>query len=425
MGLNNNTKLLNISVVIPFHHLSTFVFCSTAVLFRYFFQQRIRKKISLDCDEEEKKWQSSVTYDDTSKNAEDPSQIRHRSWLCSSDFHTTIFRDYQKQKHMAKKRYNASILPRRLILVRHGQSAGNVMEDLYSKMPDNAVPLTDLGWKQAKLAGETLRESILSYDETVHFIISPYVRTMETFHGILSAWCDPDEHPSFRHMADTEERRQAWYSHLKNCHGITWHEDPRIREQDFGNYQNPQIIQQCKEERDKFGLFYYRFPHGESATDVYDRVSTFLDSLWRSFDTARSQNCILVTHGISIRVFLARYFRYSVDQFHELVNPNNCEMFVLEHDGSGMLRPAGRYELVRKRRSTTNSTTFDESRIPPKFSLDDDSTPSEASSTSVSETPSIGHYEFHKELRTWPETVMKSKRRAIRISPKSSVASDY
>jgi broad specificity phosphatase PhoE len=321
---------------------------------------------------------------------------------------------------LAKKRYNASILPKRLTLVRHGQSAGNVIEDLYSKMPDNAVPLTDLGWKQAKLAGETLRESILNYDETVHFIISPYVRTMETFHGILSAWCDPNEHPSFRHMADTEERRQAWYSHLKSCHGITWHEDSRIREQDFGYYQNPQIIQQCKEERDKFGLFYYRFPHGESATDVYDRVSTFLDSLWRSFDTARSQNCILVTHGISIRVFLARYFRYSVDQFHELVNPNNCEMFVLEHDGSGMLRPAGRYELVKKR--STNSTTSDEPILKPKFTLDDENTPSEAPST-VSEAQSTGHYEFHKELRTWPETVMKSKRRAIRISPKS-VASD-
>lgn len=44
----------------------------------------------------------------------------------------------------------------------------------------------------------------------------------------------------------------------------------------------------------------------------FDRVSTFLDSLWRSFETQKAQNYVLVTHGISIRVFLARYFRYSI-----------------------------------------------------------------------------------------------------------------
>ena len=56
-------------------------------------------------------------------------------------------------------------------------------------------------------------------------------------------------------------------------------------------------------------------------TKVYDRVSTFLDSLWRSFDTNNSRNYVLVTHGIAIRVILTRYFRYSIDQFHLLANP--------------------------------------------------------------------------------------------------------
>lgn len=28
-----------------------------------------------------------------------------------------------------------------------------------------------------------------------------------------------------------------------------------------------------------------------------------------------------MTHGISIRVILARYFRYTIDQFHLLANP--------------------------------------------------------------------------------------------------------
>lgn len=29
-----------------------------------------------------------------------------------------------------------------------------------------------------------------------------------------------------------------------------------------------------KETREKFGRFYYRFPEGESAADVFDRVSS-------------------------------------------------------------------------------------------------------------------------------------------------------
>ena len=62
-------------------------------------------------------------------------------------------------------------------------------------------------------------------------------------------------------------------------------------------------------------------PNDCVATKVYDRVSTFLDSLWRSFDTNNSRNYVLVTHGIAIRVILTRYFRYSIDQFHLLANP--------------------------------------------------------------------------------------------------------
>lgn len=46
-------------------------------------------------------------------------------------------------------------------------------------------------------------------------------------------------------------------------------------------------MKQMKEERHGFGSFYYRFAHGESASDVFDRVSTFLDSLYRSFESGR------------------------------------------------------------------------------------------------------------------------------------------
>lgn len=246
------------------------------------------------------------------------------------------------RRESAKAEYNSRIMPNKVVLIRHGQSEGNVEESLYATTPDNAMKLTALGWDQAKMSGRELKNNVIGQGESIHFIVSPYVRTVETFHGILSAWCDPKE---FDHIKDPMKRMKAWYGRLSDM-GISWHEDPCIREQDFGNYQDPVAIKKCKRERHRFGTFYYRFPHGESASDVYDRVSTFLDSLWRSFDLKRSQNYVLVTHGISIRILLSRYFRYSIDQFNTLANPKNCDLVVLGHDGKGRLRLEGRHELV-------------------------------------------------------------------------------
>lgn len=247
----------------------------------------------------------------------------------------------RRQNRVARSSYNRRIMPNRVIMVRHGQSIGNIDEKLYSTIPDNAMPLTKLGWEQARAAGKHLKNHVLKDAETVHFVVSPYVRTVETFHGIVSAWCDPAE---FSHIGDREVRLKAWYSRLLEL-GLTWHEDPRIREQDFGNYQDSEAIKHAKRERHHFGAFYYRFPYGESASDVFDRISTFLDSLWRSFDLNKSRNYVIVTHGISIRVLLARYFRYTIDQFNLLANPRNCEMVVLRHDGEGRLQLDGRHEL--------------------------------------------------------------------------------
>lgn len=58
----------------------------------------------------------------------------------------------------------------------------------------------------------------------------------------------------------------------------------------------------------------------------------------------RSRNYVLITHGISIRVLLARYFRYTIEQFQMLANPKNCEMVILKHDEHGRLQLEGRIE---------------------------------------------------------------------------------
>jgi len=301
-----------------------------------------------------------------------------------------------------RAQYNATIMPEKVILIRHGQSMGNINELLYSTTPDNAMPLTQLGWEQARAAGAILKRKILGSGETVHFIVSPYVRTVETFHGIVSAWCDPKE---FSHITNKEKRIKAWYRRLMEM-GLTWNEDSRIREQDFGNYQDPETIRKAKQERHRFGVFYYRFPHGESASDVFDRVSTFLDSLWRSFEMGRSRNYVLVTHGISIRVLLARYFRYTIDQFNILANPRNCEMVVLGHNGQGRLELQGRCALdLGSQPSTRTSSTEGEVEKKDK----------DGSSSSKEEELHVTGYKFHKRLRILPRNAIRKVK--IRISP--------
>lgn len=62
------------------------------------------------------------------------------------------------------------------------------------------------------------------------------------------------------------------------------YEEPRLREQDFGNFQPCSAeMERMWQERADYGHFFYRIPNGESAADAYDRVSGFNESLWRQF----------------------------------------------------------------------------------------------------------------------------------------------
>jgi len=192
----------------------------------------------------------------------------------------------------------------RLILIRHGQSEGNINEALYCTTADNQVHLTRKGFQQAIQAGQSLKSLI--GDETVRFFVSPYVRTRETFNGISKAWGGSES--------------------------VKWSEDPRLREQEFGNFQEPGAMAKAKDARNRFGRFYYRFSNGESGADVYDRVSALLESLWRYWALHDYSNYVLVTHGLTIQLFLMRWFKYDVDQFHRYRNPDNCEYFVIEKD---------------------------------------------------------------------------------------------
>ena len=98
-------------------------------------------------------------------------------------------------------------------------------------------------------------------------------------------------------------------------------EEPQLREQDFGNYQDGARITREKAERESYGRFFYRFPNGgESGADVYDRLTVFEDHLVRDVDVGRfteDTSVVIVTHGLSLRIFLMRWNHWSVADYEE------------------------------------------------------------------------------------------------------------
>ena len=150
---------------------------------------------------------------------------------------------------------------------------GNQDETLYSTTPDWKIPLSERGQKQAITAGRRIQE-LIGADTPVLYYVSPYRRTKQTLENL----------------------------HLPNPVLYT-REEPRLREQDFGNFQDPKKIQQAKRDRPKFGRFFYRFPNGgESGADVFDRVSAFTGTFLRDMEQleqneARQATAIFVTHG--------------------------------------------------------------------------------------------------------------------------------
>jgi broad specificity phosphatase PhoE len=153
-----------------------------------------------------------------------------------------------------------TVLPKRIILMRHGESRGNLDSAAYTTIPDHQIQLTEAGLDQARQAGAQIRGLIAGSSSSpqwrTYFYVSPYARTRSTLREIGRSFSKPRV--------------------------IGVREECRIREQDFGNFQVEERMRAIKQTRQRFGRFFYRFPEGESAADVFDRVCGMLFS-FRSF----------------------------------------------------------------------------------------------------------------------------------------------
>ncbi|HWM06957.1 MAG TPA: histidine phosphatase family protein [Actinophytocola sp.] len=191
----------------------------------------------------------------------------------------------------------------RIILLRHAESLGNIDELAYTRTPDHALPLTPRGEVQARKAGQAVRDLLVG---PAAAYVSPYVRAMRTLA-----------------LLDIDDRLDRTVP------------EPRLREQDWGNLQDPQEQEVQKHKRNEFGHFFYRLAHGESGADVDDRVASFLNELEARIakDPAHPSTVLVVSHGLTMRLLCRRLFSWSIDLFESLSNPEHCAHRLLEHDG--------------------------------------------------------------------------------------------
>ena len=181
--------------------------------------------------------------------------------------------------------------PNRIILVRHGQSEGNVNRSIYVSTPDNRVPLTPRGFEQSIAVGKAIRGIV--GDESVSFFYSPYMRTRQTLLGVLQAWrgCRVKliAEPNLREQDFVRRQRLAApESNPRAAQPLACTAPPQ------GNFQDERVMEQAYEDRIRFGRLWYRFPSGEAGSDVYGRVGDLWETIVRRRRACRACVCVNV-----------------------------------------------------------------------------------------------------------------------------------
>jgi 2,3-bisphosphoglycerate-dependent phosphoglycerate mutase len=184
--------------------------------------------------------------------------------------------------------------PASLVIVRHGESAGNVAREFAEAqghpfidiaMRDMDVPLSELGERQAQAIGMWI--ATLGRRAPTVVLTSPYVRAERTASIALAA-------------AGLD---------------IPLVLDERLREREFGVLDRltkagiQERYPDQVEARARIGKFYHRPPGGESWCDVALRVRSLLDSVTREHSGKR---VLIVAHQVVILLF-----RYVIEHLSE------------------------------------------------------------------------------------------------------------
>jgi broad specificity phosphatase PhoE len=187
----------------------------------------------------------------------------------------------------------------RLILVRHGESTGNI-EQRFSSDPH--IDLTERGAEQARTTGRAIRERFAPRQ----IVASPYHRARRT--AVLIA------------------------AELEGAMPITIAED--LRERSIGDLAG-KPYRAMREHADYSVKRYWawRPPNGESLEDVQARAGRILEQLAAAYP---GNDTVVVSHGGTMLALCA----HVEGGFERPRVAGNCEIVVVEHS------PGGGFSLV-------------------------------------------------------------------------------
>ena len=187
----------------------------------------------------------------------------------------------------------------RLILVRHGETEGNVNQVWHGSLD---APLTPRGERQVAATAARLAE--LQSELPVHaFYVSPLPRAQSTAAAIAAAI------------------------------GMTPQIEPDLREFDLGDWEG-RSFRNLREQENLWGHWEldpsFAPPNGESPISFSRRATA---TLTRLADRHPGQTVLVVTHGGYIGNVLAAWLSKNGEDWRAF-DPPNCSITVLHRDGS-------------------------------------------------------------------------------------------
>jgi broad specificity phosphatase PhoE len=184
---------------------------------------------------------------------------------------------------------------KRIILVRHGESEGNVNNSEYYNKLDCHIELTEKGREQMHTTSIFILN--LLYGERIDLIYSPYHRTKECANILKS-----------------------YFSNVS-----MFREQPLIRERNWQGLR--QIIDNGELEKKKHFNFFWKGPSGESLAECYQRAVIF--DLWLNTQETED-NVIIISHGEWINCYLMHKLGWTVEEFDEYKTLDNAEYVILD-----------------------------------------------------------------------------------------------
>ncbi len=205
----------------------------------------------------------------------------------------------------------------RILLVRHGESLGNVDPTVHASTADHAIPLSPAGLEQARAAGKALADhykTILG-DARPHIRLwaSPYKRTRQTADMIVETageWITD----RFEHILLCEQQFGLF-------DGVPEQELPKRFPAEHGYYD-----MQCR----FGGKFWARMPQGESRFDVAKRIHQAFGTFHRDALEHGIREIVVICHGVTLRAFVMMWCHLSPEWFEAEPNPANGAIRVVD-----------------------------------------------------------------------------------------------